>query len=293
MAAYAEGLNILRHADVGKRAHAADAETTPLAQSRALPVRLRSGRDRRGLAARQRHRLLAARPDRRRAGEDPDARRLRRARVRLGRRALDGGGGDRRGACRRTCSPRRSSSGSARAARPTSRTGVLSAMRFEFGGHVEKAAASERAALRCAGVLRRHRRSRLQEDLPGASRHGAARAAQRPGHRRRPIGVDGRAARGRAPARASSEHGGASTQAAFARCCERLRYVGGRLPRPATFAALRGRSAARSGPLHYLAIPPSLFADRRRWARPIGLRRETPASSWRSRSDAISRRRAR
>ncbi len=30
MAAYAEGLNILQHADVGKRARAADAETTPL-----------------------------------------------------------------------------------------------------------------------------------------------------------------------------------------------------------------------------------------------------------------------
>jgi 6-phosphogluconate dehydrogenase len=30
MAAYAEGLNILRHADVGRETHAADAETTPL-----------------------------------------------------------------------------------------------------------------------------------------------------------------------------------------------------------------------------------------------------------------------
>jgi 6-phosphogluconate dehydrogenase len=30
MAAYAEGLNILRHADAGKRLHAADAETTPM-----------------------------------------------------------------------------------------------------------------------------------------------------------------------------------------------------------------------------------------------------------------------
>jgi 6-phosphogluconate dehydrogenase len=30
MAAYAEGLNILRNANVGKREHAADAETTPL-----------------------------------------------------------------------------------------------------------------------------------------------------------------------------------------------------------------------------------------------------------------------
>jgi 6-phosphogluconate dehydrogenase len=30
MAAYAEGLNILRHANVGKQTHSADAETTPL-----------------------------------------------------------------------------------------------------------------------------------------------------------------------------------------------------------------------------------------------------------------------
>jgi len=32
MAAYAEGLNILRHANIGQRAHSADAETTPLRQ---------------------------------------------------------------------------------------------------------------------------------------------------------------------------------------------------------------------------------------------------------------------
>ena len=32
MAAYAEGLNILKHANVGKKEHAADAETTPLTQ---------------------------------------------------------------------------------------------------------------------------------------------------------------------------------------------------------------------------------------------------------------------
>jgi 6-phosphogluconate dehydrogenase len=31
MAAYAEGLNVLRHADIGKRSSAASAETTPLA----------------------------------------------------------------------------------------------------------------------------------------------------------------------------------------------------------------------------------------------------------------------
>ncbi len=40
MAAYAEGLNILRNANVGKEKHAIDAETTPLRDPGALPVRL-------------------------------------------------------------------------------------------------------------------------------------------------------------------------------------------------------------------------------------------------------------
>ena len=64
MAAYAEGLNILRarqrrQADARRRRrdHAA-------ARPRALPVRLRPARHRRGVAARQRDRLVAARPDR-------------------------------------------------------------------------------------------------------------------------------------------------------------------------------------------------------------------------------------
>ena len=65
MAAYAEGLNILKNADAGKHEREADAETAPLDRSRVLPVRPRHARGRRGLAARQRDRLLAARPDRR------------------------------------------------------------------------------------------------------------------------------------------------------------------------------------------------------------------------------------
>ena len=40
MAAYAEGLAILRSANIGKRPHEIDAETTPLHRPRALPVRL-------------------------------------------------------------------------------------------------------------------------------------------------------------------------------------------------------------------------------------------------------------
>ena len=64
MAAYAEGLNILRNANAGKRQREDDAETAPLRESRVLPVRDRHHRGRRGVAARQRDRVMAARPDR-------------------------------------------------------------------------------------------------------------------------------------------------------------------------------------------------------------------------------------
>ena len=56
MAAYAEGLNILKNANVGTREHEADAETAPLRAPRVLPVRHRHRRGRRGLAPRQRDR---------------------------------------------------------------------------------------------------------------------------------------------------------------------------------------------------------------------------------------------
>ena len=59
MAAYAEGLGVLRGANIGKHTHEIDAETTP-PQPRALPVRPRSARHRGGVAARQRDRLVVA-----------------------------------------------------------------------------------------------------------------------------------------------------------------------------------------------------------------------------------------
>ena len=96
MAAYAEGLNILRHANVGKQQHVVDAETTPLRESGTVSVRFQSHRYRRGLAARQRHRLVAARSDGRRAGGRSRVEELRRPGLGFGRRALDGGRGDRR-----------------------------------------------------------------------------------------------------------------------------------------------------------------------------------------------------
>ena len=71
MAAYAEGLGILRSANVGKHTQEIDAETTPAPRPRALPVRLQScGRDR-GMAARQRHLVVAARPYRLGPGPGP------------------------------------------------------------------------------------------------------------------------------------------------------------------------------------------------------------------------------
>jgi len=69
MAAIAEGLSIIKHANAGKQdMAAADAETAPLAQSGGLPVRHRCRRGGRGMAAWLGRRILARRPDRRRSG---------------------------------------------------------------------------------------------------------------------------------------------------------------------------------------------------------------------------------
>jgi 6-phosphogluconate dehydrogenase len=72
MAAYAEGLNILRHANAG-----------------ALSLRLRHRRHRRGLAAGKRRALVAARSRGPGAGEGRTPREIRRARLGLRRRTLD------------------------------------------------------------------------------------------------------------------------------------------------------------------------------------------------------------
>ena len=54
MAAYAEGLNVLHHADVGRADHEVDAETAPLRHPEHYQYDARPGRGRRGLAPRQR-----------------------------------------------------------------------------------------------------------------------------------------------------------------------------------------------------------------------------------------------
>ena len=63
----------------------------------------------------------------------------------------------------------------------------------------------------------------------------------------------------RARARDSVASRGAFDQSVFARLSQRLRYVRGDYGDPGTFAALRKELGDASAPLHYLAVPPSLF----------------------------------
>ena len=123
MAAYAEGWASCSAPTSASRRTTVDAETTPLRDPEHYQYDFNLPRHRRGVAARQRDRLVAARPDGRRALlEDPELDEVRRPGLGLGRGPLDDQGRHRRGACRPTCSPRRSTSASARAARRTSPT---------------------------------------------------------------------------------------------------------------------------------------------------------------------------
>jgi len=100
MASLAEGLNILRNADIGKRVQEGDAETAPLSAPRVLPVRLRHRRRRRGVASGQCRRFLAAGLDRDRAASSPDLHEFSGARLRLRGGPVDRHRGDRRGSSR-------------------------------------------------------------------------------------------------------------------------------------------------------------------------------------------------
>ena len=61
-------------------------------------------------------------------------------------------------------------------------------------------------------------------------------------------------------ARSLETHGGGVDAEAYAHLCARLRYVEGDYTDPATFERLRTALGDAQHPLHYLAIPPSLFA---------------------------------
>lgn len=55
------------------------------------------------------------------------------------------------------------------------------------------------------------------------------------------------------------QYGGGVDREAYARLCERLRLVDGDYQQAATFIKLRAVLGAAARPLHYLAVPPSLF----------------------------------
>src|ERR1700738_3113276 len=61
-------------------------------------------------------------------------------------------------------------------------------------------------------------------------------------------------------ARDSLEHNGGVDADAFAKLSARLKYVGGDYQDPATYERLRQALGGAIRPLHYLAIPPSMFA---------------------------------
>ncbi len=96
MAAFAEGFNIIKQAGIGRQDHVVDAETTPLREPELYQYDFDLPDDRRGLAARERRRLVAAGPDRGRVRPEPGARELLRPRLRLRRGPLDRARGDRR-----------------------------------------------------------------------------------------------------------------------------------------------------------------------------------------------------
>ena len=141
MAAYAEGLDVLRGANIGKQSRR---RSTPRRRRCAIPSitsTISISRDiaevwRRGsVIASWLLDLTASRAGWRiRAGE------VRRPRLRFGRRPLDDQG---RASTRRAnagADARRCTSASARAAKPTSRTSCCRRCAIEFGGHIEKPA---------------------------------------------------------------------------------------------------------------------------------------------------------
>ncbi len=92
----------------------------------------------------------------------------------------------------------------------------------------------------------------------------ALQAMIRHGHLDMPIiGVAGRpwtSDQLRAHARQSLEEHGGVNEAAFAKLSERLQYLSGDYSRPETYEKLREALGGAQHPLHYLAIPPSMFA---------------------------------
>ena len=289
MAAYAEGLNILKKANIGKAEPRGGRRDDAAAQPRALPVRLQPGRHHRGVAARQRRRLLAARPDRaRRSLDSPDLENF------AGKVSDSGEGRWTVAAANDEAVPAHVlTRGAVRALRLARRGrlpeqgAVRHALRLRRPRGEE--VSGDRPRLRRAGLLRRHRRPRLQEDLPrpaGAGR-GAASSTSRSSAWPSPAGPASSSSSARAGQRdrARRPRRGGLRQAGRA-----APLRGRRLQRPGHLRQAARRSCEDAQrPAHYLAIPPSMFPVVVENLAKARLHRRTRASSWRSRSAATWR----
>ena len=280
MAAYAEGLNLLAHANIGNAEHAVDAETTPVrdpdhyrydidtakvseAWRRGTVIRSwlldltaaaladdpelghlagrvsDSGEGRWTAAGGDRHRHAHAGPDARAAGALQLARR--------GRLRRPPAVGDAR-AVRRA--PREA--GRAGPAHEPARTGRRARHLRDDGG------------------------PGLPPDLPGAPAHGPGRGPQRPRRRRRPRALEPRQA---APAREGEpggEHGRGSTRRRSRSSARSCATRAATYDDPKTYGELATELDGCERPVHYLAIPPKLFATAVGHLGSAGLRRARP-----------------
>jgi hypothetical protein len=258
MAAYAEGLNILKHANAGKAKQAHDAETTPLRN----PEHYQYDLDladiaevwRRGSVITSWLLDLTAQA----LASDPQ---------------LEGFGG------------RVSDSGEGRwtldAANDVGVPAlVLSAALFERFASAARRCSRTRCSRRCgsgsavtrrrsersareaplgrARVFRSHRRPGLQEDLPGAPGDGEEGPARLPGRRRRQVRLSARAARGARQGQRDRERRRRRSRG-VPRAGATAAVRGRRLRRPRHLRAPARRARKAERPVHYLAIPPSMF----------------------------------
>jgi 6-phosphogluconate dehydrogenase len=150
MQAYAEGFDILRNAAGAERRRA-----------RAPGARRRG--DRRDMAARKRHRLMAPRPRGRRAREGPELSKYSGVVADSGEGRWGTHGGDRE-RVPRMCSPPRCMRASDPSAIHTYAEKVLSALREAFGGHVETQKARLAFVVMGVSVRERARSRRLLAD---------------------------------------------------------------------------------------------------------------------------------
>ena len=296
MAAYAEGLNILKNAEhrqgartrrTRRRRRCAIPSTTSTTSTSPTSPSC-------GGAAASSPRGCSTSP-RRPSPSDPGAREVRRPRLRLGRGPLDGRRRQRRGRA------------GARAD-----GGALRAVRLARRWTSSRTRCCRPCASASAATWRRSERQRWQNARARTRSSSSAPPATSPTRRSsRPCRRWPAAASSTVPvvgvaksgwtreqlverARASvTEHGGLDDPRRSPKLAAQLRYVDGDYNDPTTFARLRAELGGAQRPAHYLAIPPSMFPTVVEQLDAGRLHRRTRGSSSRSRSAATSRRRAR